>query len=293
MPKLSERVEAHVVSLAWDCWSMLGVSSWSQGNIKRVIDPEGLVLLTGGLGKADPRLRQESQDWCLHYPWLLSRARLRTLRKSWPTSESWGRYAGALQASLGQPWPGAVVSEEVQETGKSTLRLGKQAALLSLQLRAVFGVGARTEILRVLLENKRPLTAAELARQAAYAKRSVAESLHGLTASGVVRTYPEGRRMRYALKNPQALTELLGGMEVGRASMLPYFKALARVMQELSRVEDAPPELRSLEARPLLTALVNDLGDAAVGRLEIPVPGEDAWELLHASVERWLVGQVG
>jgi DNA-binding transcriptional ArsR family regulator len=288
MPKLSARVKTQVVSLAWDCWSMLGVSSWSQGEIKRVIDPEGLVLLTGGLGNADPRLRQESQDWCLHYPWLLSRARLRTLRKSWPASESWGHYAGALQASLGQPWPGAVVSEGVQETGKSTLRLGNQPALLSLQLRAVFGVGARTEILRVLLENKRPLTAAELARQAAYAKRSIAESLLGMTASGVVSTYPEGRRMRYALKNPQALAGLFGGMEVGRKSMLPYFKALARLTHELGRVEDAPPELRSLEARPLLTALVNDLGDAAVGWIEIPAAGEDAWQLLHAALHRWL-----
>lgn len=60
MPKLSDQVQEHVIGLAWDCWSFLGVSSWRRGKIKRVIDPEGHVLLTGSLSYADPRLRQES-----------------------------------------------------------------------------------------------------------------------------------------------------------------------------------------------------------------------------------------
>ena len=288
MPKLSDQVTAQVISLAWDCWSLLGVSSWSHGEIKRVIDPEGLLLLTDSLGHADPRLRQESQDWCLHYHWLLSRARLRTLRKSWPTSKSWGKYAGALQESLGQPWPGAVQSAGVQETGKSTLRLENQPALLTVKLRAAFGVGARTEILRVLLGTKLPLTAAELARQAVYSKRSIAESLQGLTASGMVSTYPDHKRLRYALKDPQALSKLLGGIVVQRESLLPDFKALARLLHELSTVEETPPPIRPIEARHLLTSLVQDLGQTAVSRIEIPRPGEDAWEALQMVVKRWL-----
>lgn len=288
MLKLSEQVKTHVVAIAWDCWSLLGVSSWSRGEIKRVIDPEGLVLLTGSLGNTDPRLRQESQDWCLNYHWLLSRARLRTLRKAWPASKGWGEYAGALQESLGQPWPGAEVAEGVQETGKSILRLENQPALLSVKLRAAIGVGARTEILRVLLGTKLPLTAAEIARKAVYSKRSIAESLQGLTASGMVNTYPENKRLRYALKDPQALSKLLGGIGVQRDSLLPDFKALARLLHELGTVEDAPPQVRSIEARHLLTSLVHDLGETAVGRIEIPRPGEDAWEALQKAVQRWL-----
>ncbi len=64
MPELSDQVQEYVIGLAWDCWSLLGVSSWRRGKIKRV----------------------------------------RTLEKAWPAAESWGSYAGAFQASLGQPF---------------------------------------------------------------------------------------------------------------------------------------------------------------------------------------------
>lgn len=284
MSSLFQKVQQQAVSLAWDCWSEMGVSSWSRGKLARVIDPEGLILITACLGNVDPRLHEESQDWCLNYHWLLSRARLRTLLKDWPVAVSWGQYAGSLQETLGQPWPGAEASTAAKLTGKSDLKLGKNPSLIGLKLRAVFGVGARTEVLRVLLGTTAPRTAAELARDAGYSKRSIAEAMEGLTASGMVTGLPERNRNRYLLANPLALAGVLGVQDVTRESMLPYVRALSRLLVELRAVEEAPETVRSMEARKLLDGLVRDLGEAAFGLVCMPDEGEDAWEALLQSV---------
>ncbi len=65
-----------LVDYAWSAWSALGVSGWNAETFAACVDIEALIVLTGCLGDADPRLHDESIDWCVANAAWISRSRL-------------------------------------------------------------------------------------------------------------------------------------------------------------------------------------------------------------------------
>ena len=98
------------------------------------------------------------------------------MRQSEETLEDWGRFAATVNARAGTHWPRATTERTCYKlTGRSTLRPLTESSLVLLRMRAIFGLSARTEILRYFLFHPwERATAAMLAETANYAKRNIA-----------------------------------------------------------------------------------------------------------------------
>lgn len=103
----SDELRARIVDYAWRAWSCLGVAGWPEDAFPSCIDIDALILLTGRLGDAEARLRDESIDWCVSNIAFVSRSRIEHLRKDAVSGTAWAGYAGTLQKATKQRWPGA------------------------------------------------------------------------------------------------------------------------------------------------------------------------------------------
>lgn len=289
MKRSSASLTDHLVDFAWSAWAELGVSGWKRHRAERCIDPEALILLTGSLGDADPRLRDESLDWCARFRDLLSRSRLAFLHKTWPEAPAWRGYASALSGATGELWPGTGAPRHTELTGRSRLVLQDRPALVALRLRAAFGATARTEVVRVLLlaESGRGLGAAEIAEEAGCTKRNAAESLVGLSRAGLVTSTRTPRADLYRISHRDELEEVFGPLPGARSSFLATCRAAWILANGLDRLASAPASVRSVEARQVLSAALPDLH--RLGETPItPAPGIEAWPALQEWTRRWI-----
>lgn len=97
----------HVLALAWSLWAELGVSGWTRSHPDFAIDPEILILLTAWLHDLDPRLRDETTDWCIRYGKYVSAARLKNLLGTcrWSQGPRWAEFAATVNANSPWRWP--------------------------------------------------------------------------------------------------------------------------------------------------------------------------------------------
>lgn len=159
-----------------------------------LLDPEALILFTAALADLDPRLRDESMDWCIRFGATISISRLRNLMRAGIGSiASFDAYASEVNRASRLTWPvskkyGSPGSKEQCKhipSGKSEAPDLSRPALLRLRLRAIFGVGARADVLTELLLSSNK-SASELAKMG-YSKRRVASTLDDLTRGGAAR----------------------------------------------------------------------------------------------------------
>jgi DNA-binding IclR family transcriptional regulator len=68
-------------------------------------------------------------------------------------------------------------------------------------MRTVFGLVARTEVLRSLLFSDEKATATELALKTNYAKRNVAEACEMLARAGVLSSTAVGNRLYFSMSS--------------------------------------------------------------------------------------------
>jgi hypothetical protein len=288
MKRSSASLTDPLVDFAWIAWAELGVSGWKRRHSEGCIDPEALILLTGSLGDADPRLRDESLDWCARFRDLLSRSRLAFLHKSWPEAPGWREYASALSGATGERWPGAGAVHHPKLSGKSRLVLQDRPALVGLRLRAAFGATARTEVVRVLLlaESRSGSSAAEIAEEAGCTKRNAAEALVGLARAGLVASTRTPRADLYRISHRDPLEEVFGPLPRTRTSFLATCRAAWLLSRGVDRLASAPNAVRSVEARQVLSAVLPDLhrlGEPLV----VPPPGREAWPALRELARIW------
>lgn len=201
---------------------------------------EPLILFTAWLGQLDNRLLDESLDWCISNSRLISATRFAgLLKQSEPAvGDAFGTYAATIGAHAPKiRWPGAGKPRHLTPSGKSETPALERAALLQLRLRALFGVGTRAEVLRLLLiEVRRGWSAAELARESGYAKVNIAAALDLLALAGAVRVDKLGNQYRYWLDRGPELADLLGTLP----GFQPDWQARFAVMMHLTRLELEP-----------------------------------------------------
>jgi hypothetical protein len=286
---MASRLRSELLEFVWSAWVELGVSGWVRQHSNWYIDPEALLLLTGGFAEDDPRLWGESLDWAAQFGQLLSRARVRSLLRTWDELGGWPKYAAALTAATGKQWPRAEGESSFRPTDRSRMDLRASPALLGLRLRAAFGVSARSEILRILLVpgGDEPWTAAELAEEAGYTKRNVADALDRMSQAGLLYVKPERNTLLYGLRRPNLLEELVGPLPAVKISFLSLCRALSILVVVADQFAASPSRVRSVEARKALNDTMADLHRLG---LQPPSPraGVDAWEPFSGWVEQFL-----
>lgn len=291
MTPVSTRRERLFADLAWSAWGTLGLSGWVRGHGDQLLDVESFVILAAALGDAEPRLRDESLDWCVRHGSLISRTRLRALLRRWDSEavrDRWSFYAGTARTVTGTPWPLSGAGWPFVPSGKGRLLAKDNPAALTLRLRAAFGVSARAEAVAwLLVEAGQPLTAADLAVRTAYSKRNVALALRSLEVAGLVASRTERAQHRYRLRDPGQLSEVFGPVPMRAVRWGPLLPALWRLHEGLQRAEGLDERLRGIEARRLVDAVSADLLDADVDPPEVPPLGQGS-----AAVSSWLEQQL-
>ena len=212
MSRLGEEVDRLAVDLAWSLWAELGVEGGTRRHDWQAVDLEPLIIFTAYLGAADSRLRASSIDWCITNARFASAFRLRNLaeRATDATKIAFGRFAATVRAHARVAWPGEgdpLTMLHPDRIGSPDLR---RPSLIQLRLRALVGVSARAEILKLMLaEPERPQAAAALADDAGYGKGSVVQALDMLTLAGIVQVQPDANRLLYRLSRPGELAVAL------------------------------------------------------------------------------------
>jgi hypothetical protein len=282
MPTSSERITENAVDLAWSLWAELGVAGWRRSHASHAIDPERLILFTAFLDEADPRLRDESTDWCIAYGRYVSAARLRNLLagQAPETQASFGRTAATVNAHSILRWPGATEARPFQRTRRSAVADFTVPSLVVLRLRALFGVGARAEVLRAFLADPSArLSAADVAAEAGYTKRNIAEALEALRMAGLLEAVPLRNQRLFGLADAGWLASLPGALPESFPGWSSVFRVLEGLIAGVDRAEALPARARTVEAADTLRDLRDDLRRVGV-RLSGEQMGRDAWATL-------------
>lgn len=258
MASPSQRLRELAIDVGWRQWATLGISAdrdqAQQSNT--VIDPEALILFTAVLGDADPRLRDESTDWCIRYGTrLISKSRLKNLRRSALGADLIDEYLSTVNASSRTRWPVGgtdAASRELRSSAKSRLpKLRESAPLLRLHLRAIFGVTARAEVLLGFLTTRphgRFLTASEFAF-AAYSKRNIALVLDDLALSELLSERQLGNRLGFRLDRFSELSQLVPAANTATFTRWDVrLRVLSNLLLFATRTEAKQATVRSVEA---------------------------------------------
>jgi len=260
----NDSLEDLALGLCWGAWTELGVSGWRRTHQDWAIDPEPLIVFTAWMRDDDRRLRDESLDWCIHYWRHVSKVRLKNLPNrdlEDDLHEAWGEYAATVNARAHVAWPRPTHAlERYQATGRSALRQLTEPSLVCLRMRAMFGLGARCEIMRQLLfQGKRWMTVAQLAGATAYAKRNVADECDTLERAGVLAMRAESNRFYYSLAHPDALADFVGDLPTIRPDWRALFDLLRWLIDLERQAEKLSDEVLHVEMHTTLREIEDDL----------------------------------
>ena len=286
------------LALAWGAWAELGVSGWAESHEDWAIDPEPLIVFTAALGDADPRLRDEATDWCIRNWRYVSKTRLKNTARAWPglDQQMLGEFTATVGEHAGIAWPGSTVPRPYAPTGRSTLPPLGRPSLVWLRLRAMFGLGARTEIIRFfLMEPARRAGLVEIATSIGYTKRNVAEEAEQLLRAGVLDQRTTGNRFSYGLARRAELEAFVGALPPVR----PDWGAVLRITAELvvleRQAESSSTRTFPVKVRAALNRMRGDLHSVGVPAPSDGLVGADLRpalvELAAATLGHWSVGE--
>lgn len=252
MNGVSEHLREMALDLAWSLWGELGVSAWSRSHGAWSVEVEPLIAFTAQIAEVDRRLLRESIVWCADRSELVSLNQLRHVvtQQGWPFEGPIASYGATVSRLTGRKWPGSADAEpyDVKRSGKSQLRDLRSPALLQLRLRAMLGVSARAEIVRVLVADpRREWGTAEVAERVAYTRRQVAADLEMLALAGVVRKTRPTASFRYALDDVETVLELTAPLPSVTPRWAPLFRLMTGLMDAVDSLESRPLEMPAME----------------------------------------------
>jgi hypothetical protein len=232
-------VEASV-SLAWSLWGELGAPAWERRHQGWAIELEPLIAFTAWLAEHDRRLLREAVDWCTANAAFVSLSQYRHVIAAplWDDGEAFARLSATMSSLTGRRWPGSGREPryEVALSGKSRLRELSMPSLLQLRLRALFGVGTRAELVRLMLLNlSQEWSVAQLGERIAYTQRQAATDLEMLVKAGLVER-TGGGPSRYVLRDPEALRAVVGSLPSFAPRWMPTFQVLTSLAGALDAV---------------------------------------------------------
>jgi len=325
---LRERVRSELLDFAWGQWSQLGLGGAVTRIDRWAVDPEALLLLTLEVGRRDPRLFDELLDWLALNGDLLILQRLRNLARrypgdrsvleaslAWASSQNPALRWNATPARTGGPTSEATLFDPelvgyVREPDPVFGRFGylrpraerslksvrpdpREPIAFAFKLRLLFGLGSRSEVLRILLTlEEARLDAARIAEEAGFAKRNINETLSALADSGAVQArWSRNQRVFSVFRGKWAnLLEIGPGAEHLPATLawVPLLRVLTSLYVWFEHHADPgwSEYLAASEARSLVDGLTRDLGEAGISSPESRnFHGSAYWEAFEQLVD--------
>jgi hypothetical protein len=273
-----------------------------------IIDPEALLLLTCTVGRYDPRLFDEMLDWLQSNGWLINVMRLKRILRTekfagepvlasiagllakGTEAPKWKQLAASVARPAasealffhedGEPIPAIGESEPLfarygwlrgplRLRGYSQEFRSTDVANLVLQLRALFGISVRCEIVIYLLTHD-AAHPSQIARDACYFERAVQGTLVDMSRSGVIQVRAASREKHYWLKQEQWMQLLnRGEQSVPKwVTWPPLFSALERIWLRLNdpKLHNLESLLQASEVRQLMTKVRPSLERSGLDR---------------------------
>ena len=261
-------------------WAELGIEGAPRRHDWLAIDLEPLIVFT--VLFADAALRARTIDWCAVNRRHLSLARLNHF--SWlfgqVPRQAFKRYTAALAGggrSAGRPTPRP---RNAHSSAAPDLR---RPSLIQLRLRALVGMSARAEVLKLLLaEPDEPRSAASLGHAAGCGKGGLAQALDSLTDAGIASSETEGQRTVYRLNRPSELAMVLSGLPVRYPDWPAVFLVVGAILN-YSRAAGRGGTARVEAAAGAIEQMREPIGRVP-GALRPPRVTDDASAL---AFERW------
>ncbi len=285
-------------ALAWGAWVELGVSGWTETHNAWAIDPEPLIVFTAFLGDEDARLRDEATDWCVRNWRYVSKTRLKNLVREQPPAvrDAFGVLAATVGEHAGVVWPYASEPRRFTVTGRSAAPQLDKPSTVWLRLRAMFGLGARTEILRFFLtqEDGRS-SAAAISAATNYTKRNIAEECETLAHAGVLNVRPMGNRFYYSLANRPQLEAFVGSMPPVRPNWIAMFSLARQLVALESEFATRTTRTFAVKVRNAIDEIEEELDELGIDPPPSTVRGEDLWPAVRSlgkgSLGEWSLGR--
>ena len=288
MLPFNKEMDQLLLDLAWSLWTELGVAGVKRKHQKFLIPLEELIILTAALAEIDPRLRDESLDWCSQYHHFISISRLKSIMKSFGSlNESFSTYSATLNSLSGTRWPLFQDSLPLRCTlsHKSYLRPLVSPALLNIRARSIFGTSARADLITFFLTHPKVDFAASDVAEIGYSKRNLAEILEEFCLSGLFDKFLSRNQQRYRLVKNDQLIKVLGPIPKYAPSWRKIFELLLSIRDGFIRTEKSAESTRVVEIRNLLTTFQKHLNS-----LDLAPP---AWQTnIHAYLDafgQWLI----
>ena len=238
----SDEITTLALELAKSLWAELGVGSGQCRHDWQALDLEPLIIFTATLAATDDEFVTGTSRWCALHSVCLSIIRLRNLSL---------RFSSATRESLD-------IFMRAQESNGPAQRASgdwpdlKRVALLQLRLRALVGVGARAEVLKLMLADpEEPKAVADIARSAAFETLDCVRALDALSAAGVLKVEPAGHRFQYRLARPSDLAIAVNSVPVAFPDWIAVFTVIDGIRAYAAR--DAEDPARRVAAAKKLT----------------------------------------
>ncbi len=263
MLSLSKELDQLLLDLAWSLWTELGVAGVIRKHRKFLITLEELILLTVALAEIDPRLRDESLDWCSQYHHFVSISRLKSILKGFGSTlmEPFSVYSATLNSRTRAAWPLFLDSPPLNfiPSHKSCLRPLESPALLNIRARSLFGTGARADIVTFFLTHAKLDFSASDVAEIGYSKRNLAEILEEISLSGFFDKFLLRNQQRYRLIKHDHLAKVLGPIPDYAPSWRIILEIFLPVRDCIHRTENSSESTRVVEMRNLLMACQKNL----------------------------------
>ena len=252
-------IENGILDLVWSLWSELGVRGVQRNHSKWAIDLEALIAFTAALGDLDPRLRDETTDWCIEHNRWISGSRLKKIIKDdYAENPKIGEFIATVNEHSQARLPCGTKSRKFKSREHSlTIDFGSPA-LVVLRIRGMVGVGARAEVIfNFIASPSAQYSASDLAQKSYFTKRRVADTLHELSESGLLRSRKKGNQLIYSFQHWQTFTVLLGTLPsiyLSWSAVFPYLLVILKAASNESSTGSLKTftELKKLnEHRPI------------------------------------------
>jgi hypothetical protein len=259
----SDQIDQELARLAWSLWTTLGVAGDSRQHQNSLIALEELVILTALISDSDPRLRDEALDWCSRHHHFVSVSRLRTLVKGLG-KEVYGPvsvFSATLNSISQSKWPTFVKATPLKIicSKKSQPPRCEMPALLGLRLRALFGVGARADLITSLLTRQSgAFTAADMV-EVGYSKRTLAEALDSFVEAGLLTCFATRNQKKYELVRRNSLRSLAGLIPKIAPDWSSILTVLVTLRTTVLEQNNNPISTRVIAARDALAQLRDQL----------------------------------
>jgi hypothetical protein len=283
----ASRVRESVLQLTWSLWAELGVPGWTRLHQDWWIDPEPLLLFTTHVVALDARLGEEVGKWVDQHERFLSTGRLNGILKHSPRLGANASH-DLLRHSHAGPRLLPRQTEKVREIRRE-LSFSRPAQL-TLRLRALFGVSARAEALRVFLLRGDVRTSV---RQMAddivgFTKRAVQLSLEDLELAGVCAKKKSGNMYTYSLEQRNPIASLVSQRTLRSPRWITLLECIATALEVTRTSDQSHGTAETLRLRNLARGL-----DESVEAAELPkIPHEVRGNEFTGAFQKWCLDLV-